>query len=63
MNILCQVAIYSATMKYFRKFRAFGGEVSWSATQAVGCSYPETDEKITHQIVDRPTMATTYISR
>ncbi|WAR01398.1 PESC-like protein [Mya arenaria] len=26
-------------------------------------SYPETDEKITHQIVDRPTMANTYLSR
>ncbi|XP_052797564.1 pescadillo homolog isoform X2 [Mya arenaria] len=43
--------------------RSFGGEVSWHSTHAVGSSYPETDEKITHQIVDRPTMANTYLSR
>ncbi|XP_052228720.1 pescadillo homolog isoform X2 [Dreissena polymorpha] len=43
--------------------RSFGGEVSWHESQAVGYSYPETDEKITHQIVDRPSMEKQYLSR
>ncbi|XP_060587911.1 pescadillo homolog isoform X2 [Ruditapes philippinarum] len=43
--------------------RSFGGEVSWHESQAVGATYPETDEKITHQIVDRPSMETQFLSR
>ncbi|KAL4224234.1 mRNA-binding ribosome synthesis protein [Mactra antiquata] len=43
--------------------RSFGGEVSWHESQAVGSTYKETDEKITHQIVDRPSMEKQYISR
>ncbi|XP_045172172.2 pescadillo homolog isoform X2 [Mercenaria mercenaria] len=43
--------------------RSFGGEVSWFETQAVGATYKETDEKITHQIVDRPSMEKQFLSR
>ncbi|OWF44823.1 Pescadillo-like [Mizuhopecten yessoensis] len=43
--------------------RAFGGEVSWSKTQAIGATFLESDETITHQIVDRPAMATQYLTR
>ncbi|XP_041348851.1 pescadillo homolog [Gigantopelta aegis] len=43
--------------------RSFGGEVSWDKTVSVGYSFPETDESITHQIVDRPMMEKQYLSR
>ena len=43
--------------------RSFGGDVSWHESVAVGATYPETDEKITHQIVDRPNMTKQYLSR
>ncbi|XP_013408166.1 pescadillo homolog [Lingula anatina] len=43
--------------------RSFGGEVSWDKTVAVGATYSETDETITHQIVDRPNVAKQYLSR
>jgi len=33
--------------------RSFGGEVSWDRTFGAGCTYQESDERITHQIVDR----------
>lgn len=34
--------------------RAFGGQVSWESTSAVGATYDESDSSITHQICDRP---------
>lgn len=43
--------------------RCFGGDVSWDKTLFVGSTFEETDESITHQIVDRPTMEKQYISR
>ncbi|XP_033225638.1 pescadillo homolog [Belonocnema kinseyi] len=43
--------------------RALGGEVSWDKTLFVGSSFHETDETITHQIVDRPSMEKEYLSR
>lgn len=43
--------------------RCFGGEVSWDKTLFVGSTFDENDESITHQIVDRPTMAKQFISR
>ncbi|XP_074640860.1 pescadillo homolog [Tubulanus polymorphus] len=43
--------------------RSFGGEVSWCETVAVGATYKETDETITHQIVDRPMAEKQYMSR
>ncbi|XP_037708137.1 pescadillo homolog [Drosophila subpulchrella] len=43
--------------------RSFGGKVSWDSSIFAGSAYDETDETITHQIVDRPSLATQYISR
>ncbi|XP_022344968.2 pescadillo homolog [Crassostrea virginica] len=43
--------------------RSFGGEVSWHKSVAVGASFPESDESITHQIVDRPQTTNQYLSR
>ena len=34
--------------------RALGGTCSWDATCAPGATYSETDETITHQLIDRP---------
>lgn len=43
--------------------RSFGGEISWDSTIFPGAKFPETDETITHQIVDRPSLEQKYISR
>lgn len=43
--------------------RCFGGKVSWDKTMYPGATYDETDESITHQIVDRPSLEKQYISR
>ncbi|XP_037114747.1 pescadillo [Syngnathus acus] len=43
--------------------RCFGGEVSWDRTVCIGSTYDETDETITHHIVDRPSVGTQYINR
>lgn len=43
--------------------RCFGGQVSWDETVAEGWTFKESDETITHQIVDRPNVNRTYLSR
>uniref|UniRef100_A0A182J5W8 Pescadillo homolog n=1 Tax=Anopheles atroparvus TaxID=41427 RepID=A0A182J5W8_ANOAO len=43
--------------------RSFGGKVSWDRTMYVGATFDESDETITHQIVDRPSVGKQYISR
>ncbi|XP_061674266.1 pescadillo [Syngnathoides biaculeatus] len=43
--------------------RCLGGEVSWDKSICIGSTYDETDETITHQIIDRPSVATQYINR
>jgi len=45
--------------------RSFSGQVSWDKLVALGATYDESDESITHQIVDRPMPAgaKTYINR
>ncbi|XP_060863506.1 pescadillo homolog [Metopolophium dirhodum] len=44
--------------------RCFGAQVSWDETTfPEGATFPETDETITHQIVDRPELEKQYISR
>lgn len=43
--------------------RSFGGEVSWDKYLAVGSTFAENDESITHQIVDRPKMEKQFLSR
>lgn len=43
--------------------RSFGGKVSWDSTVFNGATYEESDETITHQIVDRPSLGQQYLSR
>ncbi|KAH8260343.1 hypothetical protein KR026_009715, partial [Drosophila bipectinata] len=43
--------------------KSFGGKVSWDSSIFPGSTFDESDETITHQIVDRPSLATQYISR
>jgi len=43
--------------------RAVGGEVSWDATVAPGATYAASDPTITHQIVDRPSVADQVLGR
>ena len=43
--------------------RCFGGEVSWDKLLFVGATFDETDESITHQIVDRPSIDKQFLSR
>lgn len=43
--------------------RCFGGEVSWDRSVCIGSTYEVTDETITHQIVDRPSIDKQYINR
>jgi len=43
--------------------RCFGGEVSWHSTDALGATFDESDESITHQIIDRPSHGDRYLSR
>lgn len=43
--------------------RSFGGKVSWDKSLFAGATFDETDETITHQIVDRPQVSKQYMSR
>lgn len=43
--------------------RSCDGEVSWDSAMYPGATFDETDETITHQIVDRPTVDKQYLSR
>lgn len=43
--------------------RCLGGKVSWDRLLFAGASFDESDETITHQIIDRPTVDAQYISR
>nr|XP_058962699.1 pescadillo homolog [Pocillopora verrucosa] len=43
--------------------RCFGGEVSWQSSEAIGATFEENCDSITHQIVDRPVYGHTYLSR
>ncbi|EDV22208.1 uncharacterized protein TRIADDRAFT_29327, partial [Trichoplax adhaerens] len=43
--------------------RCFGGQISWDSLTSIGASYEETDESITHQIVDRPSQKHQFLSR
>lgn len=43
--------------------RCLGGKVSWDKTLFAGSSFDENDESITHQVVDRPSIGTKYMSR
>nr|SVE74155.1 EOG090X05E6 [Daphnia barbata] len=43
--------------------RSCDGEASWDFSTFSGATYDETDESITHQIVDRPSVDKQYLSR
>uniref|UniRef100_A0A1B0A4Z9 Pescadillo homolog n=1 Tax=Glossina pallidipes TaxID=7398 RepID=A0A1B0A4Z9_GLOPL len=43
--------------------RSFGARVSWDPTVFSGATFDESDETITHQIIDRPSLNKQYISR
>ena len=43
--------------------RTFGGAVSWSEESAPTSLCSESDDRITHQIVDRPVQAHRFLSR
>lgn len=43
--------------------RSFGGNVSWDGDSTPGATYAESDDSITHQIVDRPKQGHIYLSR
>jgi pescadillo len=43
--------------------RCFGANVSWDPLLFVGSTFDEHDTTITHQIVDRPSLENTYLSR
>ncbi|XP_050668019.1 pescadillo homolog [Leptidea sinapis] len=43
--------------------RCFGGEASWDHDHFVGATFDESDESISYQIVDRPSMDKQFLSR
>mgnify|MGYP001810557321 CR=1 FL=1 len=43
--------------------RAVSGQVSWDKVAGLGATYQESDETITHQIVDRPIVGKQYLNR
>lgn len=53
------------TPRYALEFiiRSFGGQVSWDETAGSGAPLPENDEKITHQVCDRPTQGHRFLNR
>ena len=52
-----------ASCYHFLSIRSFGGEVSWDCTTSVGATYAESDETITHQIMDRPEQKHSFLTR
>ncbi|CAJ0646401.1 9829_t:CDS:2 [Entrophospora sp. SA101] len=51
--------------KYSLEFiiKAFGGKVGWDSSMGMGSPYEENYERITHQIVDRPSVDNCYPTR
>ena len=43
--------------------RSFGGAVSWDTESGSGSTYLESDDSITHQVVDRPRQGHIFLSR
>ncbi|CAG8751611.1 16431_t:CDS:2, partial [Dentiscutata erythropus] len=43
--------------------RAFGGQVGWDATLGVGSPFTESDDRITHHIIDRPIIKDQFLTR
>ncbi|KAI8976015.1 Pescadillo N-terminus-domain-containing protein [Pilobolus umbonatus] len=53
------------TPRYALEFmiRSCGGQVSWDSSVGVNAPYPESDETITYQVCDRPTVRNRILSR
>jgi pescadillo len=43
--------------------RTFGGQVGWDETCGIGSPFNEMDDRITHHVVDRPTLNHRFLSR
>ncbi|CAG8446475.1 4556_t:CDS:2 [Funneliformis caledonium] len=43
--------------------RTFGGQVGWDETCGVGSPFNESDDRITHHVIDRPTSGHRFLSR
>ncbi|RIA97078.1 Pescadillo N-terminus-domain-containing protein, partial [Glomus cerebriforme] len=43
--------------------RTFGGQVGWDETCGIGSPFNENDDRITHHIVDRPTLSHRFLHR
>jgi pescadillo protein len=43
--------------------KSFSGEVSWDKAAALGATYQEDDQSITHQVIDRPLAGKTHFNR
>ncbi|KAG2180131.1 hypothetical protein INT43_003919 [Umbelopsis isabellina] len=61
----CVVYLSRETPRYALEFiiRSFGGQVSWDETVSSDAPFPENDERITHQICDRPKQGHRFLSR
>jgi pescadillo protein len=61
----CVIYLSRETPRYALEFiiRSFGGQVSWDETVSTDAPFPENDEKITHQICDRPKQGHRFLSR
>lgn len=61
----CVIFLSRETPRYALEFiiRSFGGQVSWDETAGSGAPLPENDEKITHQVCDRPTQGHRFLNR
>lgn len=61
----CVFFLSRETPRYALEFMitSCGGQVSWDETVGANPPYPETDERITHHICDRPTVNNRVLSR
>ncbi|KAH8551734.1 pescadillo-family BRCT domain protein [Umbelopsis sp. PMI_123] len=66
-NLFSRSIIYLSreTPRYALEFiiRSFGGQVSWDETAGSSAPFSENDEKITHQVCDRPTQTHRFLNR
>ncbi|KAF9080580.1 mRNA-binding ribosome synthesis protein nop7 [Mortierella sp. AD031] len=61
----CVIFLSREVPRYSLEFvlRALGGQVGWDAVLGEGSPFDENDDRITHQISDRPTQGHRFLSR